>query len=299
MQRIFLILLILTMASSVYGRGKGESGAVFLKIGQGARPLAMGEAYVSVDGDPYASCWNPAGLAKINVPQFGGMYGRWFQDIAIQHLTFAAPSRDMVLGAGITMLQVKEIEEWKDENTYLGKFDSSDMAITLSCAGQVNTNANVGANLKLIRLKIKNESASAWALDLGGMYHPSSIKGLTLGASLQNLGTSLKFKEEEDSLPFNIKIGCAYRLFEERLMITGELNIPNDFDTNIRLGTEYTYPIDQNNSVAIRGGYRGGAASGKFTAGCGLRAGRFQIDYAYLSFDNLGSTHKVSFIKRF
>lgn len=299
MRRIFLVLVILGMGSSVYGGGNGESGAVFLKIGQGARALAMGEAYVAVADDLYASYWNPAGLAKINAPQFGGMYGFWFQDIATQYLTFAAPAGDMVIGGGITMLQVKDIEEWKNEDTYLGKFDSSDMAITLSCARKVNTKANVGANLKLIRLKIKNESASACALDIGGLYHPSSIKGLTLGVSLQNLGTSLKFKKEKDSLPFNIKIGCAYRLFEERLIVAGDLNSPNDSDINIRLGTEYTYPINQNNSVAIRAGYREGADLGKITVGCGLRAESFQFDYAYLSFGDLDSTHRVSFIKKF
>ncbi|MEW6621248.1 MAG: PorV/PorQ family protein [bacterium] len=299
MQRIFLVLLILTMASSVYGRGKGESGAAFLKIGQGARALAMGEAYVAVADDPYASCWNPAGLAMINAPQFGGMYGRWFQDIATQHLTFARPAGNMVLGAGITMLQVKNIEEWKDENTYSGNFNASDMAIILSGARKVNTKANVGANLKLISTKIKNESASAWALDLGGLYHPSSVKGLSIGVSLQNLGTSLKFKKEKDPLPFNIKIGCAYRLFEERLIVAGDLNSPNDADINIRLGTEYTYPIDQNKLVAIRAGYREGDDSGKLTVGCGLQIGNFQFDYAYLSFGNLDSTHRVSLIKRF
>ncbi len=299
MKRIFLVLVILTMCSSAYGGGKGESGAAFLKIGQGARALAMGEAYTAVADDLYASYWNPAGLAKINAPQLGGMYNLWFQNIDTQYLTFATPAGDMVLGGAITMLQIKDIEEWKDEHTYSGKFNSSDMAITLSCAKQVIAKAKVGANLKFIRAKIKNESASACAVDIGGLYHPSSINGLTLGVSLQNLGTSLKFKTEGDSLPFNIKIGCAYRLFEERLIVAADLNSPNDSDMNIRIGTEYTYSIDQNNSVAIRAGHRGGADAGKFTGGCGLRTGRFQLDYAYLSFGNLDDTHRVSIIKRF
>src|SRR4029077_8125627 len=40
----------------------GTSGAQFLKIGPGARPVGMGEAFTGVPDDIHAIYWNPAGL---------------------------------------------------------------------------------------------------------------------------------------------------------------------------------------------------------------------------------------------
>ena len=43
----------------------GIGGFQFLKIGQGARPVAMGDAYRAVADDINGIFWNPAGLTDI------------------------------------------------------------------------------------------------------------------------------------------------------------------------------------------------------------------------------------------
>ena len=40
----------------------GTAGFQFLKLGVGARPVAMGSAYTAVADDANALFWNPAGL---------------------------------------------------------------------------------------------------------------------------------------------------------------------------------------------------------------------------------------------
>lgn len=66
MIRIYRIMMIAclvgTLASAAYA---GADPAAFLKVGVGARAMAMGGAFVSVADDTSAIYWNPAGLGKV------------------------------------------------------------------------------------------------------------------------------------------------------------------------------------------------------------------------------------------
>src|SRR5207302_10246043 len=62
-------------AAWAFGKNQvGTSGAAFLKIGPGARPAAMGEAFTGVADDIHAIYWNPAGLATLRSPELTGMH---------------------------------------------------------------------------------------------------------------------------------------------------------------------------------------------------------------------------------
>ena len=55
--------LVTMMTTASTAGGVGTTGAQFLKIGTGARPVAMGYAFSAVADDLNALYWNPAGLA--------------------------------------------------------------------------------------------------------------------------------------------------------------------------------------------------------------------------------------------
>ena len=66
MQQNTIAILAFTFILSVSGAdaaGPGTSAATFLKLGFGARPLALGETFVALADDPSALHYNPAGLA--------------------------------------------------------------------------------------------------------------------------------------------------------------------------------------------------------------------------------------------
>ena len=52
----------------------GVPGA-FLRLGVGARPLGLGNAFVAIAGDASATYWNPAGLTKLKRIELEVMYG--------------------------------------------------------------------------------------------------------------------------------------------------------------------------------------------------------------------------------
>jgi hypothetical protein len=154
----------------------------------------------------------------------------------------------------------------------------------------------VGATLKLISQTIDTEHYSAVAVDLGGLYK-TPITGLQLGLALQNLGSQLAGAD----LPKNLKVGGAYVLpvkFAANDTWTTVLDINLPFGdtayTAVNLGTEYWY----NQVVAARVGYQikntgdlGGVAG--LTAGAGVKLAMFQVDYALVSFGDLGLTHQL------
>ncbi|MCH9023838.1 MAG: PorV/PorQ family protein [candidate division Zixibacteria bacterium] len=67
------LLIMLTLAMTfclsivIVSETKAEisnAAVLFLRIAPGARPAAMGEAYVAISDDPFAMYWNPAGLGS-------------------------------------------------------------------------------------------------------------------------------------------------------------------------------------------------------------------------------------------
>ncbi len=74
----FVLLCLIVLTNTGFA---GEYAADFLRIGVGARPLAMGGAFVAMSGDASSLYWNPAGLAHRrrlslqldHVPMFGGL----------------------------------------------------------------------------------------------------------------------------------------------------------------------------------------------------------------------------------
>ena len=58
-----LLGLIAVLPALAFAKGPSTSAATYLNLGFGARPLAVGEAYVALADDASALHYNPAGLA--------------------------------------------------------------------------------------------------------------------------------------------------------------------------------------------------------------------------------------------
>ena len=279
----------------------GTRAMTFLKIGVGAEAIGMGESQVAAADDLYASYWNPAGLAKLQKPQLALMHNEWFAGINHEFVGVALPFGNIgTLGASASFLSFGELQGRDAEGNETKIFRPYDLAVIFSYARNFGSSIAFGANAKFLREQIADETGTGIAFDLGGLYTFSDMP-LSLGVNAQHLGPRVTFIEEAFGLPVTIRLGAAYRLWNEALVLTTDVIRPADNDISVGVGAGYTI----GNILQLRSGYRYqiggndlGAISG-LTGGFGLTLLRFQIDYALVPFGVLGLTHRFSLVANF
>lgn len=277
----------------------GTSSAQFLKLGAGARAAAMGNAFSSIADDATAAYWNPAGLAQIEDAQIALMHNSWLMDTQYQYLGAARPFGSHAIGLSLYRMDFGTIDGYTDQDVKTASFDAGSMAGSLTWSHELQNGFFIGASGKFIQEKIENESASAFAGDIGALLQHQN---LNFSASLHHIGPKMKFVKEKEDLPQTVRLGVSGQFLDESLRLAADYALPNDDDGTIHTGAEY-FLADQ---IAIRAGYQvtpgnkldvGGLTG--LTAGAGLRFGQFSFDYAFTPFGDLGTTHKISILIRF
>jgi hypothetical protein len=164
--------------------GVGTTGAPFLKVGVGARPLAMGNAYVAVADDADAVYWNPGALGTFKRKDLTASYNSLFKDQDQGFIAYAFPLGDGpgTMGLGFDYLMVSKIER-RVGDTEVPDDTFSDQNIALSASYGRPTplkGLSLGGTFKYIRESMDTFKANAMALDVGAFYKtpvPSSRPG--------------------------------------------------------------------------------------------------------------------------
>jgi hypothetical protein len=269
--------------------GVGETGAQFLKIGVGARACAMGEAFAAVADDPSALYWNPAGISQMNSVEITAMQNFWLLDMSYQYLAGTFPSHFGSFGAAIAYSSSGNIPKYENFEKK-GEYSAYDLAVNVAYAKNIGELISPGISLKFIQQKIEAEGASGFAVDLGLLYKAEFIQGMKLGFAVQNLGTKIKFIEQEEPLPFNVKGGIAYKT--SPLTLACDLNKPKDNDLRVNIGAEYVI----REILALRAGYN---SANSYSAGLGLTWRKLSFDYAFVPYKETDNSHRISVTVKF
>jgi len=299
---IFLVLCI--TAGRVYG-WDSPSGAVFLKIGTGARPAGMGGAFIALCDDINAISWNPAGLVKIEGHEITATHTEWISDIRYDFLAYAQRVKNVgVFGASVLYLYMGRMEERNSKGESLGcHFTASDACASATYARFVQKRIAVGANLKLIREVIAEKSATGVALDLGQTVNLT--QNINLGIVIKNIGTPMRFVKTKYYPPLMLVVGLGVRLLESRLIFGLDYEHQViDYRYRICGGCEYWF----HKMFAARAGinYRSERDWSflyfpNFGVNCGLgfKLGKYELDYAFVPYGELSVTHRISFAAGF
>ena len=272
------------------GSYAGTSGAQFLKLGAGARASGMGEASVAVCDDASAVYWNPAGLCKIEGWSLNVMHVLWWDDVTYDWVGYGYRVNETdVVGVGVQYMGYGGIDQTNDIGAKTGEFTPNDMSVIVSYGKNVGLFC-AGGSIKYIQSKI-TQTASTIAFDMGVTHEMMGGKG-ELGATINNVGSGLRYIEEDTPLPMNVKVGCSYKA-NKSMNLAMDVVMPNDNDTYFGIGGEYKYKI-----VTGRVGYNtrtsdiGGMAG--ITFGVGLKYNDVTVDYAYQGYEFLGDSHRLS-----
>jgi hypothetical protein len=233
------MFVILILTSTAWSDDAGVTGNAFLKIGMGVRAAGMGEAFCAIADDSSSNYWNPAGLCGIKKQELLFMHTGWLSDIASEYLSFAKPiDDDTSMGASFVFLHAEDIARNRQAQE-TGKFNNHDACFSLSYAFKRGS-INWGLTPKIIQRQLKDKTAISVGLDIGSRYINDN---LSLGATIQNLGTKIKFSEESSPSPLAFNLGVGYKMTTENdsLTIASDINKSIDNDPTLSLGAEYNY----------------------------------------------------------
>jgi hypothetical protein len=118
---------------------------------------------------------------------------------------------------------------------------------------------------------------------------------LTAAGTITNIGTNMKFVDDEFKLPAAGRIGVAYRSRAplDGFVLSGDLRFPNDSAAKGQIGAEI-WPYKM---FALRGGAKLGYDEEVGTLGFGIEYQSWTVDYAFVPFTDtseLGDTHRFS-----
>jgi len=295
-QHLAVALLVVIVPTTLRAADPGDAGALFLRMGVGARASGMGEAFTAVAEDASSAYWNPAAMSAVLGTRVMFAHVEYFQSVRLEQAMLTHETDYGTFGLGFTGLYMDEMDRYDDvpSEIPLGKFSAYDVSFTLAYSRYVIPNLAAGVAVKPVYEKIDETSATGLAFDVG-LYHVSKIPGVKFAAVAANVGAPMKFIEEEFALPRSIKIGGSYERHIARMrgdvLATLDVVLPNDGDAKQHVGAEYGY----DRRLFLRAGYKAGYDSQGATFGLGVRFRQFDFDYAVLFGGNdLGDSHRIS-----
>jgi hypothetical protein len=338
MRRITAILLTIAIWSPVQAQNLSDGGetktitkvgttaAQFMKLGVGARAIALGGTFVAQANDLSALYWNPAGLSNISGGAVQFSHTEYLADISYNYAAFGINVGQLgTIAASLLYLDSGDMEVRTTANPEgTGElFKKQDLALQLSYARALTDRFSIGTTFKFIREQIWHSSASAMAFDVGVLF-TTPYENLRLGASMSNFGPKMQmsgrdiifstdpapnqegnveivnseYLVDKFPLPLMFRVGLAWDAIStpnHQIVLMTDAAHPNDNSEYLNMGIEYQF----RDLFALRSGYRNAfETDGEqgLTMGGGInlridRSTKVSFDYAYADFGRLEQTH--------
>ena len=298
MRRALILGLGLLSAASAYAATGGDvTSAQALKIARGARPAAMGDAYVAVASGADSILWNAAGMDQLRDLQATAGHLSYLDGVTDDYLEIARPLYGFgAWGLGTNYLYADDqgYDNWGNKT---GAFSDYDFSAQVALSIELAEDLHVGATYKIIDEDYAHQHSMGSGFDFGLQWR-DLWKFLDLGLTASNLGTPIALGSSYAPLPVTFKGGSAFHLTQDWLLAIDYEHQPIDFFNKWHFGTEYGLNLSGVQTFA-RLGYSfapendAGGNTG-LTAGLGLGMGSWQIDYAFVPQGDLGNTHRLS-----
>lgn len=249
----------------------------------GARPSALGGAFVGIADDGNALYWNPSGMAFLNHHEITTMYTDLFGiDINNSYLGYTYPiTKKLAIGVDWFNLGFNDPELEYNFNKF-----------NFGAAYLLDARFSIGGTLKYLNTNIDLDgrtvgSGNGWTGDLGVLFKPNNR--FSAGLVLRNIGDGgITYDNGSDSKIYDMGLvgGVGVRPFKNALLTA-------DIGDRLHLGIErMIYDI-----LALRGGLQRDLKDEKETVlsfGFGIRYSPIQFDYSYTHYQHLEHTSRIS-----
>ncbi len=313
-------LLMILPIGAMSAEGDGGYAAPWLQVPAGARPTAMGGAYLAISNDGAAPLFNPAGLAQLKRPIFSSSYRTMSMGRQLGYLTAVSPVRgESSLGVHWLYAGSGSVAA-RDSDGYLTGHDISmnSHQVTIVFAKRFENLFSLGTNISYLMSQISEINVNTVGFDFGAMFYIEQlfdrenrdklpVRDLQIGITAKGFSKELRWNSEKydrlytpselgasqtDKVPIEAGLGVSARWFERKLLTAVDLYKNSKQSARVHLGAEYF----------LRPEFmlRAGLSDGRPTAGTGyvFQVGNksLAIDYAF-SVDRVdeGSEHIFSF----
>jgi len=291
----------------------------FLKIGVGARAVALGEAFTPVADDATTLHWNPAGLAELEGRHLHVTHTAWPADIDYETVFYTMPVHALEGGIGLRVSSLRTTLDYTTAEEPLphGRtFGYSDLLLGAGYARQFTDRFSFGFGAKFLREDLGSEVGgsvfNSWAVDVGSIFR-LPYHAFRMCMSWTNFGPAFQPPGGFQSLsPGGVPRDVRYASFSPASVFAFGMALEPLKQEHYRLLTalQFDHPADAKEIVkggaelwlddmlALRAGWNPRADEMAFSAGVGLRGTlakrTLSVDYAYTDGNALGRIDRFS-----
>lgn len=264
------IALVIGLALPAAAQQAPRGSAALLELGQGARPLGLGGAFVGLADGPEVALYNPAALAFFAENRLSAFAGRPFETLTRLGLSLATPQ----LGLVLTQLSAPGVLETNAFGNPSGRFVSyADRAGVAGLGWQLLEGLALGAALKVYWQDSGPVQGFGWAVDPALAFRQGPLR---LGAIWHNpLNAEISFNNgRREPWGRSLTLGTAWsQSLRPQLAwhLAADLTLGAE-GPRWHLGGELELE-----ALALRLGRDGPS----WTLGAGVAYGEFRFDWAY------------------
>ncbi len=300
---IGILSVVLTCTLS----GQTLSPFDFLRSTESARAAGLAGAFVAIAGDASAQLYNPATIPTVPAHNLSLTVTKHVLDINSGVAASVGKIGQGWWGASVAYTSYGSFTRTDALGNSMGSFSASHVALSLSYANTLDTNAYYGVTLGYVQTTIDRRAASALVVSGGLFYQLPQIR-TAVGLSVRYLGVNLATMDGTDAaLPTDVRIGVSHRLRGLPLLLNVSLTRLTEqnqsFGERLRnfvIGGE----LYIGKAVQIRLGYDNGIRSrqssetASFLTGFGIGAGLMlpvvTLDYTMTTLSAPALVHRLS-----
>lgn len=263
-----------------------------------ARDLGLGSAFVGVADDASALFFNPAGLSALRNPEVALHHNSYLAGTFQETLAAAFPAASAGgLAFALDYVGWGSLDLRDSLGVSQGSYSDTDIGFTAGWGIECLPRFSVGLAARGLQQKVVNDLYTSLAVDLGLLWSP--VKDLRIGVAYLNLGTPVAGSSLDGELKGGASLDLKSVGFDLLMALSAswspggvssmQAGLEGFVDKRWALRVGYQVPFYDDQTDGFRG----------FTAGAGVRILPFSLDYAFIPFGTLGTSHRLSLAYQF
>lgn len=293
----FVLTLISTLFTCMLWAQESQTEYNFLRLPVSAHAAALGGDNITIiEDDPALMFSNPALASSVSNKTIGLSYMNYMSGANYMGASYTkALGEKGTIAGGVQYMNYGKMKEYDQNNTQIGTFNASEIAIEGIFSYELAHNLVGGITAKFINSYIGNYSSMAVGVDLGlNWFEPDYQWSVSVVA--KNLGGQIKaYEENYGKMPMDVQVGVSKTFAALPIRLSATLVDLTHYDyrfiNHLNLGAD----ILLSDNIWVGGGYNfrrademtigsnedSSAHGAGFSVGGGINLEHFKLNLAY------------------